>query len=289
MTASRDRTTCVWDRQTGRPVTPYLPFRGDVWCSLVTPDGRYAVLAGAARYVEAWSLSDLDAEKEMPVADLCLSAEVLSGNRLERGTDTGLTSAAWLDRWRELHAKYPDYGRIDLADSDAWHRALAEEYAADGDPRAALWHLDRLIEAAPSDVELRKFRGRIFAQLDRWPEAAVDYGEAIARYPQNWETRYERGHALLNAGQVSAAIADFSASLWIDRQHPVVLEECARGYVDQGQYEKAISDCDLAIALDPIFAPAYHTRGTAYKGMGRGQEGETDCRRAASLDPRFGK
>jgi Flp pilus assembly protein TadD len=289
VTASRDRTTCVWDRQTGRPVTPFLPFRGDVWCSLVTADGQYAVLAGAARYVEAWSLNDLDAEKEMPVADLCLLAEVLSGNQLERGSDTGLTSAAWLNRWRELHAKYPDYGRIDRADSDAWHRALAEEYTADGDPRAALWHLNRLVEAAPTDLELRGFRGRIFAQLNRWTDAAADYGEVIARQPENWEARYERGRAYLRAGQPSAAIADFSAALWVDRRHPMVLQERASAYIERGQYEKALSDCDLAIVLDPIFPPAYYTRGTAYKGMGRRQEGETDCRRAAALDPQFGE
>jgi WD40 repeat protein len=289
VTASRDRTACVWDRQTGRPVTPFLPFRGDVWCGLVTPDGQYAVLAGAAPNVLAWSLDDLGTENEMPVDDLCLLAEVLSGNQLQTGSDTGLTTEAWLVRWRALRAKYPDYGRVDPADSAAWHRCLAQEYAADGDPRAALWHLDRLMEAAPADAELRSFRGRIFAQLDRWREAAADYSEVTAREPENWDARLQRGNALLMEKNYAAAIADFSAALRIDRRHPMVLALRAWAYFKEGQHEKAVADCDEALNLDPILAPAYYARGLAHKGLGQVQEGELDHRRAITLDARFGK
>jgi len=289
VTASRDRTTCIWDRLTGKPVTPFLPFRGDVWCCMVTPGGQYAILAGGDQNVLAWSLDDLGTEHEMPVDDLCLLAEVVSGNRLQSGSDSGLTTDAWLARWREWHAKYPDYGRVDPADSDAWHRSLAREYAADGAPQAALWHLDRLIEAAPADVELRGFRARILADLDRWPEAAADFEEVAKREPENWEARYERGHALLMEGLYEAAIEDFSAALWIDRQHPVVLQERATAYLEEGRHESAISDCDLALTLDPVFAPAYYTRGIAYKKMGRTQEGEADRRRAIALDPQIEK
>jgi Tfp pilus assembly protein PilF len=288
VTASRDRSTCVWDRQTGRPVTPFLRFRGDVWCSLVTPDGRYAVLAGAAPYLLAWSLDDLGAEKEMPPDDLCLLAEVLSGNQLDQGSDTGLTSEAWLARWRELRARYPGCGKVP-ADSDEWHHSLAREYAADGDPQAALWHLDRLIKAAPADLELRRFRARLLAELERWREAEADYSVVIEREPDNWDARFRRGQALLQESQYAAAITDFSAALRDDPRHAMVLGHRAWAYYKQGQNTRAVADCDIAIALDPILPLAYYTRGLAYKELGRLPEGDADSRRAAALDPRFGK
>jgi WD40 repeat protein/Flp pilus assembly protein TadD len=288
VTASRDDTACIWDRQTGRPVTPSFPLPSDVWCALVTPDGRYAVLAGPPRALVAWSLEDLRPEKEKPVDDLCLLAEILSGYRLQDGSEVGLTTTDWLERWRAWRAKYPVYGQVEPGSAPGWHRFQAEDCEANGDLQAALWHLDHLIETAPHDAELRGFRGRISARLGHWLEAAADYGEMIDR-AASWEALYLRGLALHMAKKHAAAIADFSAALLIDQQHAMVLQQRALAYLEGGQHQKAISDCDLALKLDPIFAPAFYTRGLAYKEMGRTQQADADRRQAKALNPQVGK
>ncbi len=265
VTSSRDGTACVWDRHTARPVSPFLEFGGNAWCSLVTPNGRRAVLAGGGRHLLSWSLDDLTAETTMPLDDLCRAAEVLSGNELRAGSDAGLTSEAWLDRWRLLRAKYPGFGRVDPADSTAWHRCLASEYEADGDEEAALWHLDRLIATDPADRDQRSFRGRVFARLGRWREAAADYAKVVEGDPGSWESRWRRGEALLMANDYAGAIAELSAALKIDRRHAVVLARRAWAYVQQGNHQNAIADCDEALKIDPILALAYHARGLAQR------------------------
>jgi Flp pilus assembly protein TadD len=287
VTASRDGTACLWDRQSSKPVTPFFPFDAAVWCALLTPDGRYAVLAGPWRAMVAWNLEDLRPEREMTVDGLCLLAEVLSGCRLQDGSEVGLTSQDWLDRWRALRAQYPEYGRLEPESAPGWHRSQAEDCQYHGDLRAALWHLDRLIATAPRDAEVWRFRGRIHAELGEWLEAAGDHGELIEQEPESWEARYGRGVALLRAKKHLAAIADLSAALAIDERHPMVLEQRALAYLEQGQYERAVSDCEAALKLDPIFARAYYSRGLALKAMGRTQQGEADLHQARALDTRL--
>ena len=108
VTASLDKTARVWDWRTGTPVTPVLPLEGKGLSVTVSPDSRKVVIGGFANALDIIDLDDLYALDESDVSDLCLWAEVLSGQRVhEGGGVTNLTAEEWLKRWQEFRQRQP--------------------------------------------------------------------------------------------------------------------------------------------------------------------------------------
>jgi WD40 repeat protein/serine/threonine protein kinase len=111
VTASLDQTARIWDWRTGMPVTPGLPLRGKGLNVAVTPDSRYAVVGGFVVALEVIHLGDVAEDRELDADDLCLWAELLSGQRVhEGGGVTNLTAEEWLQRWQAFHPRHPGYG-----------------------------------------------------------------------------------------------------------------------------------------------------------------------------------
>jgi WD40 repeat protein/serine/threonine protein kinase len=111
VTASLDRTARVWDWRTGVPVTPPLPLSGRGLNVAVTPDSGYAVVGGFVDALQVIYLGDLSEADELDAADLCLWAELLTGQRVhEGGGVTNLTGEEWLARWQLFHPRHPGFG-----------------------------------------------------------------------------------------------------------------------------------------------------------------------------------
>jgi WD40 repeat protein len=100
ITASFDRTVRVWDRATGRSISPAIRFRQGVSDAVFSPDGRHALTAswdGTARW---WKVSD-------PVKDeaewLRAWVQTLTGMKVGRNvTDELLTAGEWKASYEDL-------------------------------------------------------------------------------------------------------------------------------------------------------------------------------------------
>jgi WD40 repeat protein len=90
LTGCDDRTVRVWERLTGRPVTPPLATGGIVWNLSVTPDGRYAVAGGNMKALRVFHLGDLSGRAGLDADNLCLWAELLSGQQIHEGSGVSL-------------------------------------------------------------------------------------------------------------------------------------------------------------------------------------------------------
>jgi WD40 repeat protein len=111
VTASLDKTARVWDWHTGTPMTPAWPLAGKGLSVTVSPDSRRVVIGGFTDALDIIHLDDLYAPDDLDADDLCLWAEVLSGQRMHEGGDvTTLTAEEWLERWQELRRRHPGYG-----------------------------------------------------------------------------------------------------------------------------------------------------------------------------------
>src|SRR5207302_1209655 len=109
-------------------------------------DGRRLLTVdwGAAR---VWDLA-LD---NRPVRDLQLLAQLLSGQSLSAdASEVPLELPAWQRAWRTLRTRYPDAFRTSPAEVLARHRREADDCEQAETWRAAILHLDRIIEAEPA-------------------------------------------------------------------------------------------------------------------------------------------
>jgi tetratricopeptide (TPR) repeat protein len=81
-----------------------------------------------------------------------------------------------------------------------------------GDHAKALASLDRAIAIDPRLADAHLLRCRSLAALRRYDEALSACGVALTMQPGNPEALRDRGHYLLNTGQVDAALADLTAA-----------------------------------------------------------------------------
>jgi len=61
--------------------------------------------------LEVIHLDDVAEDRELDADDLCLWAELLSGQHVhEGGGVTNLTAEEWLERWQAFHRRHPRFG-----------------------------------------------------------------------------------------------------------------------------------------------------------------------------------
>lgn len=108
----------------------------------------------------------------------------------------------------------------------------------DGDPEQAIALYTAALKLRPAECEALVERGNCYCALDRFQEAITDFRTALLheREPATRAIiRYNVGNALMDLGQVAAALADY----------------------------------DVAVQLDPTFGWAHHGRGHALSALGR--------------------
>jgi WD40 repeat protein len=102
VTVSYDGTLRVWGTATGEPVAPPVPLGGKGLTLDVTPDGRFAVASGFSKHVTVADLAGLTMPTHGDADELDLRAELASNQRITpSGGLAYLTTAEWLERWRE--------------------------------------------------------------------------------------------------------------------------------------------------------------------------------------------
>jgi Flp pilus assembly protein TadD len=77
----------------------------------------------------------------------------------------------------------------------AWHRREAEEAERSQQWFAVIFHLSPLIDARPGQSDLHARRGRAFAALGQWDQAARDFGKAVELGSGDLRLRHD--HALV--------------------------------------------------------------------------------------------
>jgi tetratricopeptide (TPR) repeat protein len=162
----------LWDAATCRPVGPPLVHRVPVLGMTFSPDSRALVTTTRTGFTRTWSLPE-------PVADNADEVEqwlrATSGVMVEGPDVVLLDEAAWK---KDAAAARPVVAGQPLGDGRAWQDRRARDAEEDSDPRAALWHLDRLVQTHADDWRLYARRGRVFSRLGELDRAAREYARA---------------------------------------------------------------------------------------------------------------
>jgi WD40 repeat protein len=202
VTASEDFTAQVWTTASGRQLSKPLRHQGQAGHARFSPDGRWIVTAGGGgtrvwetngepitplvrhpwatasvrfigegRHVLAKRsygesiLWELPADNR-PIEDLTKLAELLSGHRIDAsGSEFPLTTEELQAAWRQLQSRQPAQFEQAAGEVAQWHRAWAWAGEKDKQWFSALFHLERLLAAAPGDASLLARRDHARKQL----------------------------------------------------------------------------------------------------------------------------
>jgi tetratricopeptide (TPR) repeat protein len=121
----------------------------------------------------------------------------------------------------------------------------------------------------------------------KYQEAVDLFSEVIITIPGNAKARKNRGVALMNLGNLDAAIDDFRAAINMDSRLTGLYSNLGAALHYKGEYEEAIECYDRATGETPSRPLIYFNRGLSKLALARFEEALTDFEKALELDPEF--
>jgi tetratricopeptide (TPR) repeat protein len=212
LTGSDDETARLWETATGKPVGEPLRHEGVVEAVAFSPDGRLALTGSGDKTARLWEV--VPPVPEQPERPRRLPAWVHVRTRKafnDQGVLVELTQEDWLRAWQDFDA---DGGAWEPPpDLRRWHLTQAADAEAVKDWFAAAFHLSRLVEKGPDDVELLRRLATAHANLMKWREAIADHDRILDKQSDDISSRRGRARAYAELHQWDRAIADWEQVL----------------------------------------------------------------------------
>ena len=286
ITISHDGTARVWDVNNGDPLTPPLPHgisiptspgeayynphgHSDTPQASFGADNRRAMTAGR-NALQVWNLMP----DNRPASDLILLAQVLSGHRIDAtGGVVPLDAGVLHTTWQALRSKYVETFTPSAREILAWHRREAEDCEVLAEWTAAIWHLERLIEAGPTQTSFRVRRDRAQAEqfAERYSADALRLNEAsweVVRRPNAQPAAY-----LLALGRAEAACR-------INPKSGVYLNTLGVAQYRVGRFREALETLSRSEKLNTVALGRCDPSDLAFQAMAQDRLGQTEASRA---------
>jgi WD40 repeat protein/serine/threonine protein kinase/tetratricopeptide (TPR) repeat protein len=260
VSASLDNKVRVWDAQSGKPLAP-PSLASDAPLTLgLSTGGGLVYAAGIGPSITAIALPEILRAELANDKELGLFAPLLAAARIEAGGIAKISNREWYDRWRGLRSGgFWDFKTIWSERSQGmWHRRQARIHEESGRWQAATWHLDRLIESEPEDLDVYARRALARLQCRQWRRAIGDYTRVIDAGAAQRFTHYRRALAELNTGEWQQAAVDLAREIEIEPTAPVLWQLRAQAEMMLRQWEKAGADLKQAGELGGDFLTVSH-------------------------------
>ena len=140
------------------------------------------------------------------------------------------------------------------------------------------------LDKDPDFLQALNNMGVTLAKMERYEEAALEFGELIAVQPDDVLALRNRGLCYHDNGELDKALSDYNTALNIDPDNTPTLFQRGNVFLERKDYESAIADFDKAIAVDPQYAKAWMNRGVARYGLNQRAAALKDLEQAQALD-----
>lgn len=169
-------------------------------------------------------------------------------------------------------------------------KARCHDYENAHSPKAELEACNQLIrdyyaaDAVPAD--LIAARGNAYLRLGEYPDAKLDYTDAIRRDPGISSTWYNRGLANESLGISQRAISDYGMAIELDSENTDAYLRRGLLFLNNGQFDRAITDfTDLSTLRPDDAATALANRGVAHAWKKNAALARQDFNAALAKDP----
>jgi tetratricopeptide (TPR) repeat protein len=152
------------------------------------------------------------------------------------------------------------------------------------DIAGALRFAEELAAIRGSGADLAAYASCLL-QMDRYEEAAQQYGRMVEQDPENPEAWRLRGLSLVRLSRFEESLASYDKAVAL--KPASALAWCNRGSVllSLGRAEEALASCDRAIQASPDYMPPWIAKGQAQADLGRFEEAAGSFSSAIALDP----
>jgi serine/threonine protein kinase/WD40 repeat protein/tetratricopeptide (TPR) repeat protein len=280
LTGTEEATARFWDVATGKPLGPPLSHaslirtfvRGKTVRRVAfAPDGRTALTAMSGGHVRRW-----EAPPE-PVQGSVERVALWVATLTDRDLDSaGVVGWQRPEKWQENRRRLAALGGPPAPPEDelAWHRREAEACGRDHFWFAALWHLDRLIAALPSDRQLHATREQVRTKLREHAAAVADHLRAEARKRDPAEAPHDLGLALYeHRRRLDEVIAAYRKAIRLRPKFPEAHFDLGNALRDQGKLDEAVAEYRQAVKDRPELADAHFQLGILLANHKHDQDG----------------
>ena len=166
-----------------------------------------------------------------------------------------------------------------------YYASLAERAVQSGEYQRAIHWYDIAVNDWNSPVWLNE-RGNAKKIIGDLSGAIADFTAAIQLDKKYAKAYFNRGVTKNELGDYNSAIADFDRAIEINPQNAAAYNNCGNAKYELGNYEDAIADFDRAIEINPQYAAAYNNRGSAKDELGNHESAMADYDRAIDITPK---
>ncbi len=167
----------------------------------------------------------------------------------------------------------------------AWHHQEADDAERSQNGFAALFHLNRLLEATPGDASLLVRRGNVHRQKGNLDQALADFTEVLRREPNTASAHNQRAWVFEDKRDWDRMISEFHEAIRLDPRNERAFNGLGYGHYQRKDYAKALADLGKAIEILPRWALPYQNRALVYEALRDHERAAADRAKVVELEP----
>ena len=159
----------------------------------------------------------------------------------------------------------------------------------EGKLREGINYLNQAIEKDLDNAEAFNSRGVAYFELKEYPNAMLDYRQAIQLDPGLYRPYFNRALLFTAQNHLDSALADYGRAAQLAPDTADIYLNRGQVYAMLNQMPQAIRDFEKAVQLDEDNAPAWYNLGNTYFREKEYAKATPAFDKATRYDPQFGK